>query len=175
MPSDDEWEKPKKSWRERDKGRDRSRHTNTAADRERENFQKTTAYTRYKESLERGFSGGGLGAALRQKIDPSAEGLDKEKKLKAMRQAEAPSAFVQAVDDYLAGYEFPDDAFLLDRALEHPKVEIQLRALARLEALRDAAKMAKPPASLKLRLDSLTLNSDDPDVQDAAKRLRKKL
>jgi hypothetical protein len=173
MPSDDE--KPKKSWRERDKGRDRSRHTNTAADRERENFQKTTAYTRYKEGLERVFSGGGMGGALREKLDPTGEGKDKDKKLKAMRDAESSAAFVQAIDEYLTKYEFPDDAFLLDRALEHPKSEVQLLVLARLGALKDEGKLAKPPASLKLRLDSLMLNCDDGDIQDAAAALRKKL
>jgi hypothetical protein len=177
MPSNDDYEKPKKSWRERDKGRDRSRHTNTAADRERENFQKTTAYTRYKQSLERVFSGGGMSGALREKLNPEGEGKDKDKeeKLKAMRQAEAPAAFVQAVDTYLAGYELPDDAFLLDRALEHPKIEVQLLALARLQAMRDEGRLAKPPASLKIRLDSLSLTSDESEVQEAASRLRKKL
>jgi hypothetical protein len=174
MPSDDD-DKPKKTWRERDKGRDRSRHTNTAADRERENFQKTTAYTRYKQGLERVFSGGGMGGALREKLDPTGEGKDKEKKLMAIREAESPAAFAQAIDEYLPKYEFPDDPFLLDRALEHPKVAVQLLALARLAALKDEGKLVKPPASLKLRLDSLMLNSDDAEVQDAASGLRKKL
>jgi len=173
MPSDDE--KPKKTWRERDKGRDRSRHTNSAADRERENFQKTTAYTRYKEGLERGFAGGGLSGALREKLDPTGEGKDKEKKLKAIRDAESPTSFVQAIDEYLTKYELPDDPFLLDRALEHPKGAMQLMVLSRLAALREAGKLSKPPASLKLRLDSLMLNSDDAEVQDAASALRKKL
>src|ERR1700722_5000180 len=173
MPSDDE--KPKKTWRERDKGRDRSRHTNSAADREREHFQKPTAYTRYKQGLERVFAGGGLSGALREKLDPTGEGKDKEKKLKAIRDAENPTAFVQAIDEYLTKYELPDDPFLLDRALEHPKGAMQLTVLARLAALKEEGKLSKPPASLKLRLDSLMLNSDDPDVQDAASALRKKL
>src|SRR5581483_6978048 len=139
MPPDDNWEKPKKSWRERDKTRDRSRHTNTASDREREQFQKTTAYTRYKQTLERAFAGGGLSDALREKLQPGGEGKDKDKdkKLKTLREAEAPAAFVQALDDYLTSYELPDDAFLLDRALEHPKSEVQLRVLSRLEALKE--------------------------------------
>ncbi len=173
MPPDDE--KPKKTWRERDKGRDRSRHTNSAADRERENFQKTTAYTRYKQGLERVFSGGGMSGALREKLDPTGEGKDKEKKLKAIRDAESSTAFVQAIDEYLTKYELPDDPFLLDRALEHPKGAMQLMVLARLTALREDGKLSKPPASLKLRLDGLMLNSDDPEVQDAASALRKKL
>jgi hypothetical protein len=173
VPSDDE--KPKKSWRERDKGRDRSRHTDTAADRERDRFAKSTAYTRYKQGLEKVFAGGELSAALREKLDPGGESKDKDLKLKAIREAEAPAAFAKALDEYLVGYEFPDDAYLLDRALEHPKVAVQLRALGRLKALKEEGKLAKPPPSLKLRLDSIALNSDDGEVQDAAAALRKTL
>jgi hypothetical protein len=174
MPSDD-GERPKKSWRERDKGRDRSRHTSTAGDRERERFEKTTAYTRYKQGLERVFAGGGLSDALREKLDPTGESKEKDKKLKAVREAESSAAFAQAIDELLEKYEFPDDPFLLDRALEHPKGAVQLRALSRLTALRAEGKLTKLPASLKLRLDSLALTSDDPEIQDAASALKRKL
>jgi hypothetical protein len=175
MPTDDE--RPKKSWRERDKGRDRSRHTNTAADRERERFERTPGYSRYKQSLERVFAGGELSAALRSKLEPASTDADKDKdeKLKAIRLAEAPADFIKALDAFLAAHEFPDDPYLLDRALEHPKPEIQLRALGRLKALKEEGKLLKLPASLKLRLDSIALNSDDYDVQDAAKALKKLL
>ena len=173
MPSDDE--KPKKSWRERDANRNRSRHTDTASDRERERFSKTTAYTRYKQGLEKVFAGGELSAALREKLDPGGESKDKDLKLKAIREAEGAAAFAKALDDYLVGYEFPDDPYLLDKALEHPRPEVQLRALGRLKVLKEEGKRSKPPPSLRLRLDSIALNSDDGDVQDAALALKKSL
>jgi hypothetical protein len=173
MPTDDE--KPKKSGRERDKGRDRSRHTNTEADRERERFARTPGYERYKQSLEKIFSGGELSSALREKLDPKGEDKAKDGLLKAIREAEKPADFIKALDAFLALYEFPDDAYLLDKALEHPKAEVQLRALGRLKLLKEEGKLVKVPASLKLRLDSIALNSDDDDVQDAAKALKKLL
>ncbi len=173
MPSDDE--KPRKSYRERDKGRDRSRHTNTAADRERDRFAKSPAYTRYKQGLEKVFSGGELSEALREKLDPTGENKDRDQKLRAIREAEAQPAFLKAVDDYLLTYEFPDDPYLLDKCLEHPKAQVQLRALGRLQALKAEGKLLKPPPSLKLRLDSIALNSDSGEVQDAAAALRRSL
>jgi hypothetical protein len=168
-------EKPRKTYRERDKNRDRSRHTDTSADRERERFAKSTAYTRYKQGLERVFSGGELSDALREKLDPNGDNKDRDLKLKAIREAEALPAFLKAVDEFLVTYEFPDDPYLLDKCLEHPKPEVQLRALGRLKALKEEGKLAKPPASLKLRLDSIALNSDSGEVQDAAAALRKSL
>ena len=52
-------DKPKrtKSWREIDKGRDKS-GARKSEDRSRENFEKTTGYTKYKANLDRLFSGG---------------------------------------------------------------------------------------------------------------------
>jgi hypothetical protein len=173
MPDDEE--RPKKTWRERDKGRDRSKHVSTSADRERERFERTPAYTRYKQGLERVFSGGELSEGLRDKLDPSGANKEKDKKLRAIREAEGTVAFAKALDEVLAGYDFPDDAFLLDRALEHPRVEIQIRALERLLALREAGKLAKPPPSLKVRLEGLRLNSPDSDVCERAEALQKKL
>ena len=175
MPPDHDGERPKKSFRERDANRNKSRHVNTASDRERERFEKTTAYTSYKQKLERVFSGGELSEAMRDRLDPTGEGKEKDLKLKAIRLAETPKAFAEALDAYLVGHEFPDDLYLLDRALEHPKVAVQLRALERLDALRAEGKLAKPPATLKMRLDGLALNADDGEVQDAAGALRKKL
>lgn len=173
VPSDGD-EKPRKSYRERDKGRDRSRHV-TSSDRERERFEKTTAYTRYKEGLEKVFSGGELSKALREKLDPSGKDKEKDSRLKAIREAEGPAAFAKALDAFLEGHEFPDDPYLLDRALEHPSAGVQLRALARLRALKADGKLQKPPPSLKVRLDSLSLTSDDGEVQDSALFLRKML
>ena len=176
MPFDpSDGDRPKKSWRERDRGANRSRHVNTAADRERERFEKTTAYTNYKQKLERVFAGGELSQAMREKLDPSGRGKEKDKKLKAIREAEDSRSFAAALDDYLKEFELPDDPYLLDRALEHPKAEVQRRALIHLAALRSDGKLPKPPPSLKLRLDSLQLNSDDGEVQDLARDLAKAL
>ena len=137
MAKDDEGERPRKSWREIDKARGRSRHTSTSSDRERERFEKTTAYTRYKQNLER--------------------------------------VFAAAVDELIARFEMPDDLYLLDRMLDHPRVEVVLKAMAHLNALADQGKLEKPPKSLPLRLASLELNAEDGEVQDGARALKARL
>ncbi|HUB07954.1 MAG TPA: hypothetical protein VMB50_13165, partial [Myxococcales bacterium] len=75
MPrSSDDGDRPKRSWREIDKTRDKSSHTRTSSDRDRERFERTTAYSRYKQNLEKVFSGGELSDAMRDRLDPKGEG-----------------------------------------------------------------------------------------------------
>jgi hypothetical protein len=168
-------DRPRKSWRERDKGRDRSRHVSTSSDRERERFEKTTAYTRYKQNLEKVFSGGELSDAMRERLDPKGEGKARDAALKKVREAEDNASFHAALDEFLAHEEFPDDLYLLDRSLDHPKEAVVGRALDRLEALAGEGKLAKPPKSLKQRLASLELTADDPVLQERAQKLRSRL
>jgi hypothetical protein len=176
MPRDnDGGDKPRRSWREIDKNRGKSSHTRTSTDRERDRFEKSTAYSRYKQNLERVFSGGELSEGMRDRLDPTGSGKARDALLKNVREAEDNKSFAEAVDALLAQGEFPDDPYLLDRALEHPASPVVLKAIAQLAALRADGKLPKPPASLKQRLASLELTHDDPEVQDEAKALAKKL
>jgi hypothetical protein len=175
MPKDDQGERPRKSWREIDRARGRSRHVSTSSDRERERFEQTTAYTRYKQNLERVFAGGELSDALRDRLDPTGKGKEKDAALKKIREAENATSFAAAVDELIAHFELPDDPYLLDRMLEHPRSEVVLKALAHLNLLADQGKLEKPPKSLPLRLASLELNAEDDEVQDEARALKKRL
>jgi hypothetical protein len=175
MAKDDEGERPRRSWREIDKARGRSRHTSTSSDRERERFEKTTAYTRYKQNLERVFAGGELSDALRERLDPTGKGKEKDVVLKKIREAEDSRSFAAAVDELIARFELPDDPYLLDRILEHPRSEVVLMALANLNALADQGKLEKPPKSLPVRLASLELNAEDDEVQAGARALKARL
>ncbi len=175
MPRDSDDERPKKSWREIDKGRDRGGRGRTSSDRERERFEKTSAYSRYKASLEKVFSGGELPEAMRDRIDPEGKKKSRDAALRKIREAEGPKAFAEAVDELIAAHDLPDDPYLLDRVLDHPKAEVQLVALDRLEAIHDEGKLPKPPPSLRQRLQSLELTADDPVVQERAAALAKKL
>ncbi len=175
MPKSEDGEKPRRSWREIDRSRDRSGRSRTSADRERERFEKTTAYSRYKANLDRVFSGGELSDALRERLDPTGKGKARDAALKRIREADDPRAFAEAIEALLAEHEFPDDPYLLDRSLDHPKPAVVLRAIGRLGALADEGKLGKPPASLRQRLASLELTADDPEVQEKATALAKKL
>lgn len=175
MPRRDDDERPRKSWREIDKNRGKSSHTRTSSDRDRERFEKTTAYSRYKANLEKVFSGGELSDAMRERLDPTGEGKARDAALRKIRDAESPAAFAEAVDAFVSKFALPDDPFLLDRILDHPRPAPVLQALEQLVKLVEEGKLAKPPASLKQRLASLELTSDDPDVQEKAQALAKKL
>jgi hypothetical protein len=168
-------DRPRKTWRERDKGRDRSRHVSTSGDRERERFEKTTAYTRYKQNLEKVFSGGELSDAMRERLDPSGQGKARDALLRKVREAEDNATFHSALEELLAHEDFPDDPYLLDRALDHPNPSVVGKALDRLEGLAGEGKLAKPPKSLKQRLASLELTADDPALQERAQRLKSRL
>ncbi|MHB1845078.1 MAG: hypothetical protein ACYCWW_09620 [Deltaproteobacteria bacterium] len=175
MPRSDDEERPKKSWRERDKAKDRGGSGKTSSDRERERFEKTSAYSRYKTNLEKVFSGGELSQAMRDRIDPEGKKKSRDALLAKIREAESTKAFIEAIDALLSVHELPDDPYLLDRCLDHPAPAVQLKALERLRSLAADGKLPKPPPSLKQRLQTLELMSDDPAVQDEAVALSKRL
>ncbi|HEX4381704.1 MAG TPA: hypothetical protein VH083_02100 [Myxococcales bacterium] len=172
--TDDEKPKRTKSWREIDKARDGGSSSRRADTRERENFEKSTGYTKYKTNLERLFSGGApLPEHLREKVggeaDPVAD--DERKKLVAI---EDTKLFHVAAKEFLSKYALPDDPRLLDRLLGHPDDTIMEQALTRLEELQKAGALKAPPA-LSQRLASVAIDSGDPAVRKRATELRKVL
>src|SRR5438132_1925329 len=78
--TDDEKPKRTRSWREIDKMRDRSGGSTRRDTRERERFENSTGYTKYKTNLDRLFTGGGatLPEHLREKQDPAVAERDEE-------------------------------------------------------------------------------------------------
>lgn len=171
--TDDDNPRPKKSWREIDKMRDRSGGSSRRDSRERERFESSTGYTKYKTNLERLFSGGApLPEHLRGAQDAGeAERDDERKKLFAI---EDTKAFYAAASEFLKKSELPDDPRLLDRLLGHPDESIVEKALGRLEELQRAGTLKAPPA-LKNRLSSVEIETGDPAVRRRAAELRKAL
>jgi hypothetical protein len=172
--SDDEKPKRTKSWREIDKMRDRSGGPSRRPDRERERFENSTGYTKYKTNLDRLFSGGGatLPEHLREKTDPTGAVAEKDEERKKLYAIEDSKAFYAAASEYLKSNELPDDPRILDRLLMHPDEEILERALTRLEALHKAGSLRVPPA-LNQRLASVEIDSGDPKIRRRAAELRK--
>jgi hypothetical protein len=168
-------EKPKrtKSWREIDKARDGGSSARRSDTRERENFEKSTGYTKYKTNLERLFSGGApLPEHLREKtgeVDQAAD--DERKKVVAI---EDTKVFHAAAKEFLAKHALPDDPRLLDRLLGHPDESIMEQALTRLEELHKAGTLKAPPA-LSQRLASVEIDSGDPALRKRAAELRRAL
>lgn len=168
-------DKPKrtKSWREIDKARDGGSSSRRSDTRERENFEKSTGYTKYKTNLERLFSGGApLPEHLREKIGEVDQLADDErKKLVAI---EDTKIFHLAAKEFLSKHTLPDDPRLLDRLLGHPDDSIMEQALTRLEELHKAGTLKAPPA-LSQRLASVEIDSGDPAIRKRATELRKSL
>jgi hypothetical protein len=167
-------DKPKrtKSWREIDKARDGGSSARRSDTRERENFEKSTGYTKYKTNLERLFSGGApLPEHLRDKVGSEVDQVadDERKKLVAI---EDTKVFHAAAKEFLAKHPLPDDPRLLDRLLGHPDDAIMEQALTRLEELHKAGTLKAPPA-LSQRLASVEIDSGDPAIRRRATELRK--
>ena len=172
MTDDDRPPRQKRSWREIDKMRDRGGPTRRDQ-RDRDSFERSTGYTKYKTNLERLFSGGApLPEHLRGKGgEGTEEGDEERKKLFAI---EDPKAFYAAASEFLKKNDLPDDPRLLDRLLGHPDEEILDKALTRLEELHKAGTLKVPPA-LTQRLASVEIESGDPRIRKRAQELRKAL
>ena len=172
--SDDEKPKRTKSWREIDKMRDRSGGSTRRDARDRERFESSTGYTKYKTNLERLFSGGGaqLPEHLREKADPTGVIAEKDEERKKLYAIEDPKAFYAAATEFLKKNALPDDPRLLDRLLTHPDEDVQEKALTRLEELHRAGTLKVPPA-LSQRLASVEIDSGDPKIRKRAAELRK--
>lgn len=170
--SDDDKPRPKRSWREIDKMRD-SGGSRRRDSRERERFESSTGYTKYKTNLERLFSGGApLPEHLRGAQDEAEVLRDEErKKLYAIEDARA---FHAAATEYLKKNPLPDDPRLLDRLLGHPDESVVDKSLTRLEELHKAGAL-KPPPALAQRLASVEIDSGDPKLRKRAAELRKAL
>jgi hypothetical protein len=172
--TDDDRPRPKKSWREIDKMRDRSGGGSSRRDqRDRDSFERSTGYTKYKTNLERLFSGG---APLPEHLRGAAgEGDEqREEERKKLFAIEETKAFYAAASEFLKKNEMPHDPRLLDRLLGHPDEATVEQALARLEELHQAGTLKAPPA-LKNRLASVEIESGDPKVRRRAAELRKAL
>src|SRR5438270_3447297 len=125
--TDDDRPRQKRSWREIDKMRDRGGPTRRDQ-RDRDSFERSTGYTKYKTNLERLFSGGApLPEHLREKSGPDADPAadDERKKLVAI---EDTKVFHAAAKEFLARHALPDDPRLLDRLLGHPDKGIMEQA-----------------------------------------------
>ena len=170
--TDDDRPRQKKSWREIDKMRDHSGGSTRRDSRERESFERSTGYTKYKTNLERLFSGGApLPEHLRGKLEGDDARDDERKKLFAIEDSKA---FHAAASEYLKKNEVPDDPRLLDRLLGHPDEEVVEKSLGRLEAMHQAGTLKAPPA-LRDRLASVEIETGDPKLRKRAAELRKAL
>ena len=169
--------KRKKSYRELDAQRGKSKYHSRQDDPNQQRIEKSASYEKYKKAADSLFTGGALPEGLQATFDP--DGKRKEQKSALQKIGEAPDrkAWAERVVEFLEKYELPDDAFFLDSLLDHPRDRIVDKALARLELLQSDGRLPKEkaPRSLEQRLKSQEMTNMDSDVQARAKALRLKL
>lgn len=170
-------DRPKKSWRELDKARDRSgggAPRRDPADRDREKLEKSAAYSKYKSHLDKLFTPGGaqLPEEMRAKLGPaSPEAESKRKALEALKAT--PNA--ETLKALLAiGGELPDDARLLLGLLDLKDESLLPPVLDALLAVVEGGK--KPSRMLMLqKLDALKNRASDDAVLERIQTLRQAL
>lgn len=169
--------KRKKSFREMDAQRGKSKYHSRQDDPKQQRIEQSASYEKYKKAADALFTGGALPEGLAATFDP--EGKRKEQKTAMQKVSEAPDrkAWAQLAVEFIEKYDLPDDAFFLDSLLDHPKDRIVDKALARLELLENDGRLVKgkAPRSLEQRLKTQEMTSLDDEVKVRAKTLRTKL
>lgn len=175
--SDSDDPRPKKSWREIDKMRDRSRQGSRREDVARQRVEKSPVYEQYKAQVSKLLGGESLPEVLREKLDPTGEIKARDALLKKLKTTEDRRRWAELVVEFTQKFEPPEDAYVLVSWLDHPRDAVVDRALAKLEKMSETGLLAGPkvPRSIDQRLRSLELTATDPDVQSRAKALRDKV
>jgi len=177
MADDDD--KPKKSWREIDQAREKSSHRREGGGGGGggRGVENTQAYRAYKTQLNKLFDGGGLPAALKEKLEEKGVGNESKQKkdlARAIVAATAPAAIKAALEAYRAAQGFPDDEEALGKLLELDDVPVLLETLATLERLHGEGGL-KRASSLKARIKTAQMTADSAKVTEAAKALLARL
>lgn len=177
-------DREKPSWREIDKGRDKSKHSSggsaggAPAERSRDGASRA-----YRQKLDRLFKEGGIGKAV-AKLDgahatdeqtvPSAASASATtcfELMKIARRGDDQIARMNALRRLATEFELPDDFDLLALALEHAESRVVGKALTQLDRLLATDRPARK-ASLIQRLRLVESASDDTDQIALAAKLR---
>lgn len=166
--------KRKKTWRELDAGRGKSKYNSRQDDPNQQRIERSPTYEKYKKAADALFTGDALPDGLAQTFDPDGKRKAQKEAMQKVTEAPDRKAWVERVVAFLEQFDMPEDPYFLDSLLDHPKDRIVDKALAKLELLSKEARLPKEkaPKSLSQRLRTLEMTSMDPDVQQRAKALR---
>lgn len=179
----DEGRRRKKSWREIDRGKDKSLHR-------RVEHPGTSPYQRrtnksYKAELDRFFEHGVASQRIKTLMkkggpdtaapsDDGGENAEKVSLIRSIRGAETFDEFVTSVEQLREKYGLPNDVDILIRVLEHPDDEPIRDALGQLIELTRRLTLTQVK-QLKARLDTLESFNEDPEILEAIATLRAKI
>jgi hypothetical protein len=177
---EDDPDKPKRSWREIDKMRDKAFSRQQAREeRDHARLERSPVYERYKAEVSKMFSGGEMPDSLRERLDPSGELKARDDLLRRIKKtaSEDRKAWIDSVAQFVEKHELPADAYLAADWLDHPNEPVVDKALSRLEQMLADGALAgtKRPKALDQRLRSLELKAEATELQARAKALRERL
>lgn len=168
-------DRPKKSWRDVDRSKDRSAHRReerpAGSPQKRERTQKT-----YRAALDRLFTQGGLGKILPTDGEGTPEsGPNRIRLLVDIRGAAEPDEITRAIDAFVRAFgDLPDEVDLWAQAAWHDDIEIVRTALSKLPALL-ASQPLKRTRALVGRLRYLEDLAEDPEMRRQAAELRRRI
>jgi hypothetical protein len=173
-------DRPKRSWSEIDKMRDKGGGRQKAKEeREQQRIERSPMYEQYKAKVSKMLSGVDVPDTVREKLDPNGELKARDELLKRIKKVgtEDRKAWAELVVEFSGKFEMPEDAYLLTDWLDHPRDAVVEKSLNALEGLANAGVLvgSKCPKSIDQRLRSLEMLGSDPDVQAKAKALRERL
>lgn len=166
-------DRPRKSWRDIDKMRDKSRHRDDRDGPVGLGPRGQRSQKSYRAALDRLFESGRIGELVDQK-SPGSEKPSRENRIKLMRQvrdAVGRDEVTRAVDRLVDAFGLPDDWDVLVRVLEHREAPRQLQAMERMDALLEQDARPRRTGALLGQLKMIRDFSGDPDLEDLATRL----
>lgn len=171
------------SWSEIDKKKDSSHHVDRADPYAKEKKKVTTGYGRYKDQLDALFSSGKKAELVRAVLGRSTAGSDlsegeapeRQKRLREIREAAGDAKVAALIDAFAREFgELPDDVEVLTQALVHHDDEVKAGALRRISAHLDGHVLERKALLLE-RAKGLAVNSDDVEVLNLAREVKRKL
>lgn len=170
--SDDD--RPRRSWREIDRNKDRSAHRQEERPEPGQRRGGARQKRSYRAALDRLFETGKIADLVEQKTGEKGKGDDSDNRIKALakiRDAGDRDEVTRLVDAYLQKFdELPDDLELLGRVLEHRNPTWQLEAMERIDRLLETEQPKRTRAMLG-QLKMIRDIGDDPELVQLAKKL----
>lgn len=168
MADDD---RPKKSWRDIDKAREKSRERRDPDQKDRQRVEKTAAYSKYKSNLDKLFTpaGAGLPEHLRAQLGPASPEAEEKKRLTEALKATPGEATLRPFLE--KGWPLPAEPRLLLGLLDLKDESLLVPVLRALLEIVEGG--TKPSRMLLLqRLTAIENFAEDDDVKALIAQLR---
>lgn len=182
MPREFDEDKPKRSWRDIDRNKDRSKHRqpDRPAVSPKNKVRADSASKVYKSQLDAFFEGKAKAPEhVKEKLIAIAETTPESKErlegLRAIKEAVTSSAADAAVAAYLLAWELPPDFDVISQVLVCANEDHVRLALETLGALLADKRVPRHTQLLEQRLRRVKTLSDDPELAKTADDLIKKI